>query len=309
MTDHERRAFRRRTGFGSRRFGRGSCVRRTPRARHGACLPPPFRAGAAPVTRAAWVAGGLDAAAASGRVPSMEAGSQTHGLGSVGFMSSPSTAVGRSERSIVPASPGFPAWLVSPVSPGGRFWPVVARRFLPTAATPNQALQRTAPARHTGCSRRLRPQPPFRSRCAAPPQSLSFVSLGDTRRFVFNDAPLQFCRESMPAFEIGALVCRSPMSSPSPAVSRSEGSTFSASPSFSASVVSPVSTNRRFWFFLSLMRRADSRFWSFGAWALSVNNVTPNHAIQRTAPCVTSHAPEPPPFRSPGMSRAALRSR
>jgi hypothetical protein len=36
--------------------------------------------------------------------------------------------------------------------------------------------QRTAPARHTGCSHRLRPQPPFRSRCAAPPQSLSLGS-------------------------------------------------------------------------------------------------------------------------------------
>ena len=45
-------------------------------------------------------------------------------------------------------------------------------------ATANHALQRTATARHTGCSHRLRPQPPFRSRCAAPPQSLSLGSLG-----------------------------------------------------------------------------------------------------------------------------------
>ena len=52
----------------------------------------------------------------------------------------------------------------------------------PTAMKPNQALHRTAPARHTGCSHRLRPQPPFRSRCAAPPQSLSLGSLGDAAR-------------------------------------------------------------------------------------------------------------------------------
>jgi hypothetical protein len=121
MTGHETRAFRRPTVSGSRRFESGFCVRRTPRARHGACWPPPFPAGAAPVTRAAWVAGGLDAGAAFGRVPSVEAGSEAHGLVLLGFMSSPSTAVWRSERSSVSASPGFPAWLVSPVSPSGRF--------------------------------------------------------------------------------------------------------------------------------------------------------------------------------------------
>ena len=50
------------------------------------------------------------------------------------------------------------------------------------SATPNHALQRTAPARHTGCSHHLRPQPPYRSRCAAPPQSLSLGSLAITMR-------------------------------------------------------------------------------------------------------------------------------
>jgi hypothetical protein len=183
MTGHETRASLRHAGFGSRRFGSGSCVRRSPRARHGACLPPPFPAAAAPVTRAAWVAGGLDAGAASGRVPSMAAGSQTHGLVSVSFMSSPSTAVWRSERSSVSASPGFPARLVSPVLPSQRFWPVVTQRFLPTTATPNQALQRTAPVCHAGCSHRLRPQPPCRSRRASPPPSLSLRSLGAFRAF------------------------------------------------------------------------------------------------------------------------------
>ena len=145
MSSHETRAFRRRTVFGSRRFGCGSCVRRTPRARHGACFPPPFPAGAAPVTRAAWVAGGLDASAASGRVPSREAGSKAHGLAGSGFMSSPSPAVWCCERRSVSASPSVSALVASPVSPSQRFWPVVARRFLPTAATPNHALQRTAP--------------------------------------------------------------------------------------------------------------------------------------------------------------------
>ena len=51
--------------------------------------------------------------------------------------------------------------------------------------SPNHALQRTAPARHTGCSRPprcARPQPPFRSQCAAPPQSLSLGSFGDSAR-------------------------------------------------------------------------------------------------------------------------------
>jgi hypothetical protein len=41
---------------------------------------------------------------------------------------------------------------------------------IPTPATPNHALQRTAPARHTGCSRPprfARPRPPFRTGCAA----------------------------------------------------------------------------------------------------------------------------------------------
>ena len=42
--------------------------------------------------------------------------------------------------------------------------------------SPNHALQRTAPGGHAGCSHRLRPQPPFRSRRARPPQSLSLGS-------------------------------------------------------------------------------------------------------------------------------------
>ena len=48
--------------------------------------------------------------------------------------------------------------------------------------------QRTAPARHTGCSHRLRPLPPFRSQCAAPPQSLSLGSFGDCSRVPSNES-------------------------------------------------------------------------------------------------------------------------
>lgn len=50
-----------------------------------------------------------------------------------------------------------------------------------TAATPNHALQRTAPDCHRRCSHRLRPQPLFRSGCASPPPSLSLGSFGDSR--------------------------------------------------------------------------------------------------------------------------------
>ena len=53
------------------------------------------------------------------------------------------------------------------------------------SVTPNHALQRTAPARPTGCSHRLRPQPLFRSQCAAPPRSLSLGSLGDFARLPY----------------------------------------------------------------------------------------------------------------------------
>ena len=129
MTSDESMAFRRRTVLGSRRFGRGFCIRRTPRARHGACFLPRDPAGAAPVTRAAWVAGGLDASAAFGRVPSPKAGSETHGLVSLRSMSSPSPAVWRSVRCTAPASPSVTAFVASPVLPSQRFWPVVARRF------------------------------------------------------------------------------------------------------------------------------------------------------------------------------------
>ena len=122
--------------------------------------------------------------------------SETYTLVSVSFTSSPSAAVWRSQRSTVSARPSFSSAAASPVldrptvwpslsrmrSADSPFWPVVTGRFLPTPATSNYALQRTAPARHPGCSRPprcARPQPPFRSRCAAPPQSLSLGSFGD----------------------------------------------------------------------------------------------------------------------------------
>ena len=67
------------------------------------------------------------------------------------------------------------------------FWPVVARPFIPTAATPNHALQRTAPcvtlaATHLPAAfahpaPAMSPQPARRA-----PQSLSLGSLGDMTR-------------------------------------------------------------------------------------------------------------------------------
>lgn len=89
---------------------------------------------------------------------------------------------------------------------------------------------------HTATASHAPPRPP----------SLILFSLGDTPRLVYNHASFRVCRESMPAPEMHALVGRSSMSSPSPAVWRSEGSTFCASPSFSAPVASPVSTVPRF---------------------------------------------------------------
>jgi hypothetical protein len=158
-------------------------------------LPPPLPAGSAPVTRSAWVTGGWSAGSAPGRVPSPKAGSAAHGWAGAGFLPSPSPAVWRSERSRVSASLTFPASVVSPVSTGrrfwsplpsmlsadSRFWPVVPRRSLPTPATPNQALQRTAP-RVTAAASGPPPSPPAAQLPRRAPQSLSLRSLGDLPR-------------------------------------------------------------------------------------------------------------------------------
>ena len=45
-------------------------------------------------------------------------------------------------------------------------------------ASPNHALERTTLAGHSRCSHHLRPQPPFRSGCARPPQLLSLGAFG-----------------------------------------------------------------------------------------------------------------------------------
>src|SRR5207248_1382013 len=76
---------------------------------------------------------------------------ETHGLLSYSGTSFPSTALSHPERSTISASHGLSGSVVSPVSIGwrswsslthmrsadSRFWPVVARRFHPTPATPN----------------------------------------------------------------------------------------------------------------------------------------------------------------------------
>ena len=114
--------------------------------------------------------------------------SETHGLVGRSFTFPPSTAVWPSEGSTVFARPSFLVSVASSVSTSRRFqssltfmrsadspfWPVVAWTFIPTTATPNHALQRTAPGRHACCS----PQSPPRSSHAVPPRSLSLGSLG-----------------------------------------------------------------------------------------------------------------------------------
>ena len=107
---------------------------------------------------------------------------------------SPSRSQRSGSRSFDPL---FPAELssiaVPPVSTGRRFLPPLISMLLPNSSvltfrsltrpeqgpkTPNQALQRTAPGCHVGCS----PQSPPRSRRASPPLSLSLRSLGDSAR-------------------------------------------------------------------------------------------------------------------------------
>ena len=53
-------------------------------------------------------------------------------------------------------------------------------RHLSISFTPPTYPQRTAPVGHSRCFHHLRPQPPFRSGCARPPQSLSLGSFGDS---------------------------------------------------------------------------------------------------------------------------------
>ena len=138
-------------------------------------------------------------------------------------------------------------------------------------------------------SPRLRLAPPCSVSALSGPPHLSLGSLGVTPRLVCNHASSRVCRESMPSPEMHALDSPNSMSSPSPAVWRSERATVSASPSFPHSMVSSVSTSRRFWSFLSFVRSADSRFWPLVAWEVCSNNVTPNHALQRTATLAFSY--------------------
>ena len=112
-------------------------------------LPPPDPAGSAPVTRSAWVTGGLSAGSAPGRVPSPDAGHH-------------------------------PAFFAP------RFPPACTRLLRPTMhrsqaqPTPNHALQRTAPCVTAPASTAAFPptmQVPRRT-----PRSLSLGSLGDSAR-------------------------------------------------------------------------------------------------------------------------------
>ena len=132
---------------------------------------------------------------------------------------------------------------------------------------PNHALQRTAPAVTARASTAT--FPPAMHGPRQPPPSLSLGSLGVTPPLVCNHALFGVYRELMTYPETHGLVSLSPVSS--------------ASPSLPFSAVSPGSTCRRFWSALDFMRSADARFCPVVVWALSPNNVTPNHALQRTA--------------------------
>ena len=116
------------------------------------------------------------------------------------------------------------------------------------------------------------------------PQSLSYGSLGVATRPVSNHASLRVSREPLISSRPHALAHSSFMSSPSTAFCRHPGFTPSPSLSFSLPVTSPVSTDRRFWPFLSPMPSADSPFWPVVVWALCPISATPNKALQRTAP-------------------------
>ena len=125
---------------------------------------------------------------------------------------------------------------------------------------PNHALQRTAPrvtvAAILACARLVRSwrcstsAAPF---CAPPsqlprhaPPSLSLRSLGVATSLVSNDASFRVCPELFASPEPHGLAARRFLPSPSQPVWRSLRSTLSASPSFSPSSVSAVSTDPRF---------------------------------------------------------------
>ena len=138
---------------------------------------------------------------------------------------------------------------------------------------PNHALQRTAPCVTAPASAAAFPptmQVPRRT-----PQSLSLGSLGVTPRLVLKHASFKACRESVTYPVTHGLV------RVSHAISSSRS--FSSTPPISEC----ASTDRRFSSFLSPMRSEDTRLLPVVVREISPNNVTPNHALQRTAPRVT----------------------
>ena len=136
---------------------------------------------------------------------------------------------------------------------------------------PNHALQRTAPG-VTACAPSRRPAPAtFPHRLRRPPQSLSLGSLGDTPRLVSNVAAFPFV-PSMTRHLTRFYV-------PSPAGQAGFAGSSAASSGFDGAAVSHA----------------------FGGQTstLATPIVTPNHALQRTAP--VGHAccsPQSPPRSS-----------
>ena len=162
-------------------------------------------------------------------------------------------------------------------------------------ATPNHALQRTAPCVTAPASAAAFPptvQVPRRT-----PRSLSLGSLGVTPPVVTNRASFRVRREFTTYPETHGLA----------SVRRTitSGRSFSPMPSVPGS----VSTDGRFWSSLSFMRSEDTRLLPVVVREVTPNNATPNQALQRTATAVTARASAaafPPAMHGPRQPPPSL---
>ena len=166
---------------------------------------------------------------------------------------------------------------------------------LPTPATPNHALQRTAPGVTAHAPTAYAPAA-FPHGLRRPPQSLSLGSFGDFSRFPGNDAA-----RKAPA--IRALLPAAALRSPDvPSLYRSQRSgSRSFDPLFPAGLssiaVPPVATGRGFLRHLTSMPLPDASVLAFRSLTrLAQGPKTPNQALQRTAPgCHVGCSPQSPP--------------
>ena len=161
--------------------------------------------------------------------------------------------------------------------------------------TPNHALQRTCAAVTPAASAAA--FPPAAQRSRQPRRSLSLGSLGAAPPLVTKHTSFRVCRESKTYSETPGLARVSHTIDPS--------RSFSPAPSFPVS----VSTATRSWPSISFMRSEDTRLLPVVVRELAPNNATPNHALQRTAPCVTapaSAAAFPPALQVPRRTPRSL---